>query len=126
MKYLSDTAVYQLNLILGLFQLVFSLASIYFVYRWGVTLLAVGRDIRDVMIGSPFNQWIGSEDFLVFAASLYLGFKFIFVIFTTARWEIQMESLRKKIYKSRIVNGTATDRDYRKAQARSEIRRPFS
>ncbi len=75
-------------------------------YRWGVALLSVGPEIRNLMIGSPFNQWAGGEDFLIFAASLYLGFKFVLVVVETARWELSMEASRKRLYEKQYHTKT--------------------
>ncbi|BCU09156.1 hypothetical protein [Sicyoidochytrium minutum DNA virus] len=116
MKYISDQGLYQVSLVLGLFSIIFGIGSIYFVYRWGVTLLATDKSVRDVMIGAPFNQWLGSDDFLIFVASLYLGFKFVYVIVETARWEISMERMRKNIYKSQILKGDKSKKTLLRAQ----------
>jgi hypothetical protein len=128
MRYISDVGVYQLNLVLGMAELIFSLASIYFVYRWGVTLLSVGAEVRSVMIGNPFNKWIGSDDFLVIAASAYLGFKFVLVIVQTGKWELGMEAMRKRLSTARS-GGTKRVVDRREpylVRGPYENRRPFS
>ena len=96
---ISDEYLYEIELFWGVLNVVFGILGLYFVYRWGVTLLATSDDVRRVLMGEPFFTWFASNDELItiFAAS-YLGFKLMYILITTARWEINMEKTRKRLF----------------------------
>ena len=54
-------------------------------------------------MGDPFADWFTSrgDTFILVAASGYLGFKFVHILISTARWELSMEKSRKDILAKR-------------------------
>lgn len=101
---MSEEAIYQLNLVWGVVNIVFSLLGLYFVYRWGVTLLSTDASVRKILMGEPMASWFeaGNQLILILAAA-YLGFKFTHVLISTARWELSMEKSRKDIMGKRAA-----------------------
>lgn len=98
----SDATIYQINLFWGILNIIFSVIGIYFVYRWGVTLLSTDDTVRRILMGEPFFTWFAQNDnFLFIATSLYLGFKIILILSNTARWEVSMEKTREKLAKAK-------------------------
>lgn len=102
MGWLSDEYVYELQLFWGVLNVIFGLLGLYFVYRWGVTLLATDDSVRRVLMGEPFFTWFASSDsFILIFAAAYLGFKLMYILITTARWEINMEHTRRRLMGAR-------------------------
>lgn len=87
-----------MNLMWGVLNVILSTLGLYFVYRWGVTLLSTDDSVRRVLMGEPFFTWFAqNESFLLVATAVYLAFKIILIITNTARWEIDMEQTRQRI-----------------------------
>lgn len=100
--YLTDEVMYHLQIIWGLLNLVFSVFGLYFVYRWGVTLLATDEEVRRVLMGDTISRWVeGNNKTIAYLAAAYLSFKFVQIFITTTSWEINMEKYRREILKKR-------------------------
>ena len=100
--YLTDEVMYNLQLIWGLLNLVFSVFGLYFVYRWGVTLLATDEDVRKILMGETISRWVeGNNETIAYFAAAYLSFKFVQIFITTTSWELNMEKYRKEILRKR-------------------------
>lgn len=101
---LSEEVVYQLEILWGVINLILSLMGLYFVYRWGVTLISTDDTVREILMGEPFATWFNKGDTAVLVVtSAYLGFKFVHILITTARWELSMEKARKSILAKRAA-----------------------
>ena len=99
MAIISDANLYQIELFWGVLNVVFGLLGLFFVYRWGVTLMSTDDDVRRVLMGEPFFTWFGgNEDVILIFAAGYLGFKLLYIVITTARWELDMEKTRRRLY----------------------------
>ena len=95
----SDEKLYEIELFWGVLNVIFSVLGLYFVYRWSVTLLATNEEVRQILMGEPFYSWFASNDnVILFFAASYLGFKLMYILISTARWEINMERTRKRLY----------------------------
>lgn len=104
-----DDTLYQIELFWGVLNVIFGLIGLYFVYRWGVTLLSTDDSVRRILMGEPFFTWFASNDSVILIfASAYLGFKLLYMIITTARWEINMEHTRRKLINARSRKTTNT------------------
>mmetsp|Transcript_8279 Transcript_8279/g.15211 ORF Transcript_8279/g.15211 Transcript_8279/m.15211 type:complete len:104 (-) Transcript_8279:508-819(-) len=103
MTWVGCDAFFCLQVICGLFNLVLNLATIYFAYRWGVTLLATDEQTRKMLMGdqlaSRFNQ--GDLVVTVFAA-VFWGYKVVSILVTTAQWEIRMQRERQFVAMKRV------------------------
>ncbi len=96
---ISDEYLYEVELFWGVLNVIFGILGLYFVYRWSVTLLATDDDIREILVGEPFYSWFAKDEKVItFFAAAYLGFKLMYILISTARWEMDMEKTRKRLF----------------------------
>lgn len=120
--FLSDEVMYNLQLVWGLANLIFSVFGLFFVYRWGITLLATGEDVRKILMGETLSKWVeGNNITIAYFAAAYLSFKFVQIFITTTSWEISMERHRKEILKKREKRAL---QNFQRAQQRTEAYQP--
>ena len=91
----SPEVEYNLNVILGLIGIGFSIFGIYIVYRWSLTILTTDRSVREKLMGKPFSDWFSDDESIKLFASVYLAYRVIRVIIATANWEVNMARKRK-------------------------------
>lgn len=120
MPFFSDETLYQIELFWGVLNVAFSLLGLYFVYRWGVTLLSTDDEVRKILMGEPFHTWFSSDDkVILWFAAAYLGFKLLYIVISTARWEINMEHTRNRLFSVRSARQSASRA--KTAQIRADI-----
>lgn len=102
----SKTTWYQAELFWGVINVIFGLLGLYFVYRWGVTLAATDEDTRRILMGDPFYTWFSDDDIILIFAASYLGFKLLYIVFTTAQWEMKMNRTHEELVALQRANIT--------------------
>jgi len=92
MALFSNEAIFRLNLIWGILDITLGLVGLYFIYRYVIAVLVLDADNRALLLGPNLSRWLPATDklFVLFGA-LYLSFKCVTVLITSARWEISLE-----------------------------------
>lgn len=91
-----------LNVIWGIVSIVVGVASLYFMFRYGVTVLASGDETRKLLLGDYVAGIVGNTEIsVVVAISLYMGFRVVYLIINTATLENWAEREYKSVYHPR-------------------------
>jgi hypothetical protein len=92
MALFSNEAIFRLNLIWGILDITLGLVGLYFIYRYVLAVLVLDADNRALLLGPNLSRWLPATDklFILFGA-LYLSFKSVTLLITSARWEIALE-----------------------------------
>ena len=48
-------------------------------------------------MGDPFYTWFSDENVILVFAAIYLGFKLLYIVFTTAQWEMKMNQTHMEL-----------------------------
>jgi len=103
MAWITREAFFNLQVIYGLFNLVLNLVTIYFACRWGVTLLATDEQTRKMLMGDQMASVFNRGDLVVTVfAAVFLGYKVVSILVTTAQWEIRMQHERQLVVRKRV------------------------
>jgi hypothetical protein len=92
MSLFSSEALFRINLIWGIFDIALGLIGLYFVYRYVIAVLIINSDDRAILLGPLLSKWVPTSDtFFIFVGALYLAFKCVTLLVTSARWEMSLE-----------------------------------
>lgn len=88
-----------LNVIWGIVSVVAGIAGLYFMFRYGVTVLASNDETKKLLLGDYVAGIVGNTEIgVVVAISLYMGFKVVYLIISTATLENWAEREYKSVY----------------------------
>ena len=80
--------LFVLNVIWGVLNILVGIAGLYFVFRYGVTVLASGDDTRKLLLGEYVANLVGDTSIgVLVTVSLYIGFRVVYLIINTATFE---------------------------------------
>lgn len=89
-----------LNVIWGIASIVFGVAGLYFMFRYGVAVLASGDETRKLLLGDYVAGIVGNTEIgVVVFISLYMGFRAVYLIINTATLENWAEREYKSVYR---------------------------
>lgn len=92
MSLFSSEALFRINLIWGILDISLGLVGLYFIYRYVIAVLVINADDRAVLLGPMLSKWVPTTDtFFIFVGALYLAFKCVTLLITSARWEMSLE-----------------------------------
>jgi hypothetical protein len=85
--------LFLLNVVWGVVNTLISIAGLYFVFRYAVTVLATDEYTRELLLGEWVASVVGNTATAVLVAvSLYMGFKVVLLIISVATWENWFET----------------------------------
>lgn len=89
-----------LNVIWGIVSIVFGVAGMYFMFRYGVAVLASGDETRKLLLGDYVADIVGNTEIgVVVFISLYMGFRVVYLIINAATLENWAEREYKSVYR---------------------------
>jgi hypothetical protein len=86
------TGVFFLNTLLGLLGVLISGISLYFLFRFCVAVIVLDEKAKRILLGDSLFEWMDSikwsdADPILFAMALYLAFRVVQFILSTANFE---------------------------------------
>ena len=100
----SEEAVYTVNFLWGLLNIILGAMGLYFIYRYVVACLTLEPDARNILLGPALQKWLPVDDeFLLIMGSMYIGFKASSLLVVSARWEVNMRNMRERLRRKKIL-----------------------
>lgn len=91
---LTEKQLFTVDVAQAVFSIIVSLFGVYFIVRWGITLISVDKNTRDLLLGETASNLMVDMNTIQILVTIYVGFSFIMFMVSVVKWKRYLEQKR--------------------------------
>lgn len=94
---LTDRQWFTVDVVRSSMSVIVALFGVYFIMRWGITLVVVDKPTRDLLLGETASNMMNDMKTIQILVAIYVGFSFLVFMTNVVKWKRYLEKERIKL-----------------------------